>query len=79
MINPITGFPCQNRLLSVSVIHDKCMLADAYATAFMVMGVKKSKIFLSKNSEIAACLVYTGKDGEWKTYISPLILNAMIN
>ncbi len=79
VINPITGFPCQNRLLSVSVIHDKCMLADAYATAFMVMGVKKSKIFLSKNSEIAACLVYTGKDGEWKTYISPLILNAMIN
>ena len=44
-INPITGSPVQNRLLSVTVIHDQCVLADAYATAFMVMGVKETKKF----------------------------------
>ena len=40
IINPITGFPSSNRLLSVTVVHKNCMTADAYATAFMVMGVK---------------------------------------
>ncbi len=70
-INPFTGFPAQNRLLSVTVIHDNCMLADAYATAFMVMGVKKSKQFIAKNKELEIYLVYTGSKGEWRTFISP--------
>ena len=48
VIDPLTGYPAYNRLLSVSVIHDDCMIADAYATAFMVMGVKKQKILLKK-------------------------------
>ena len=70
-INPFSGFPAQNRLLSATVIHDKCMLADAYSTAFMVMGVKKSKKFVLEHPELEIYLVYTGKDGSWKTYISP--------
>ena len=37
-INPKTGFPSQNRLLSVTVVTSDCSLADAYATAFMAMG-----------------------------------------
>ena len=79
VINPFTGFPSQNRLLSVTVIHDKCMLADAYATAFMVMGVRKTKQFVEEHSNIEIYLVYTGKDGQWKTYISPKMLERIIN
>ena len=78
-INPFTGFPAQNRLLSVTVIHDNCMLADAYATAFMVMGVKKSKQFVNHHSEIEAYLVYTDKDGSWKTFVSPNMQSRIIN
>ena len=78
-INPFTGFPAQNRLLSVTVIHDNCMLADAYATAFMVMGVKQSKQFAKTHSEIEIYLVYTGKDGAWKTFVSPNMQNRIIN
>ena len=78
-INPFTGFPAQNRLLSVTVIYDNCMLADAYATAFMVMGVKQSKQFVKAHSEIEIYLVYTGKDGTWKTYISPAMQKRIIN
>ena len=55
------------------------MLADAYATAFMTMGVKESKRFVSQYSDIEIYLVYTGKDGEWKTYISPKMLERIIN
>jgi thiamine biosynthesis lipoprotein len=78
-INPFTGFPAQNRLLSVTVIHDNCMLADAYATAFMVMGVKKSKKFIKAHPEIEIYLVYTGKDGAWRTFISPIMRDRIIN
>ena len=78
-INPFTGFPAQNRLLSVTVIHDSCMIADAYATAFMVMGVKKTKKFVRKNLNTEIYLVYTDKEGNWKTYISPRLLDRIIN
>ena len=78
-INPFTGFPTQNRLLSVTVIHDNCMLADAYATAFMVMGVKKSKQFVKFHPEIEIYLVYSNKNGEWDTFISADLQKRIVN
>ena len=78
-INPFTAFPAQNRLLSVTVIHDNCMLADAYATAFMVMGIRKSKQFAKLHPEIEVYLVYTSKDGSWKSFISPTMQKRIIN
>ncbi len=79
-INPFSGFPAQNHLLSVTVIHDECMFADAYATAFMVMGVKKTKQLLKiLDDELEVYLVFTDKQGEWKTYISPEMEKRMIN
>ncbi|RCR70787.1 FAD:protein FMN transferase [Larkinella punicea] len=41
-IDPRTGYPITHQLLSVSVIADDCMTADAYATAFLVMGLEKA-------------------------------------
>jgi thiamine biosynthesis lipoprotein len=78
-INPFSGFPAQNKLLSVTVIHESCMLADAYATAFMVMGVKKSKQFLKIHPEIEIYLVYTNKNGEWNTFISSDFKKRIVN
>ena len=52
IINPFTGYPAKNNLLSTTVIANDCMTADAYATAFMVMGLKKSKEFLSQNKDL---------------------------
>lgn len=68
-IDPATGYPVTHHLLSVSVIADDCMSADAYATAFMVMGIDKTKKFLSLNKNLEAFLVYgTGEDTEiWFT------------
>lgn len=39
-INPRTGAPLQNEVASVSVLAPRCMTADAWATALMVMGVE---------------------------------------
>ena len=57
-INPFNGYPVKHNLLSVTVITDECIFADAYATAFMVMGVKKTKDFLLKNEDLDAFLIY---------------------
>ncbi|PTT91616.1 thiamine biosynthesis protein ApbE, partial [Pseudomonas sp. HMWF005] len=37
-MNPATGAPLRNRLAAVSVVAASCMLADAWATALMVLG-----------------------------------------
>ena len=42
-IDPHTGYPSQQDILGATVIADDCMTADAYATAFMAMGMQRSK------------------------------------
>ena len=37
-IDPRSGRPVTHSLASVSVVHESAMLADAYATALMVLG-----------------------------------------
>ncbi|MBC8342911.1 MAG: FAD:protein FMN transferase [Bacteroidetes bacterium] len=51
-IDPKAGYPIFNDLLSATVIHKKCMVADAYATAFMVLGKEKSVDIAEKNDEL---------------------------
>jgi thiamine biosynthesis lipoprotein len=40
-IDPTTGWPVSHDLTSVTVVTEKCMMSDAWATAFMVLGVEK--------------------------------------
>lgn len=58
-IDPKTGYPARNRLLSVSVLADECSTADAYATAFMVMGLEKAKMILSAQPRLDAYFIYS--------------------
>jgi len=51
-INPHTGNPAQADILSATVIGPTCAIADAYATAFMVLGSEKAKEILKKHSEL---------------------------
>lgn len=41
-INPRTGKPVQHQLHSVTILADTCMLADALATALMVLGPERA-------------------------------------
>lgn len=63
-INPKTGYPAKNTLLSVTVLANKCIIADAYATAFMVMGFEKSVEFLNKHNELDAYFIYSDSTSE---------------
>ncbi|NVO01968.1 MAG: FAD:protein FMN transferase [Bacteroidetes bacterium] len=69
-INPKTGYPAHNSLLSATVLANDCMTADAYATAFMVMGLEKSITFLSEHSELMAYLIYSDEKGNYKVFQS---------
>ena len=66
-IYPKTGSPVSHNLLSVSVIASDCGTADAYATAFMVMGHEKSKAFLMKHPELEAYFIFSNEKGELET------------
>ncbi|MBW6490877.1 MAG: FAD:protein FMN transferase [Lentimicrobium sp.] len=70
-INPKTGFPVNHTLLSVSVLANDCMTADAYATAFMVMGLEKAKEFLGSHTGLEAHFIYTNIEGNYETWTSP--------
>jgi FAD:protein FMN transferase len=71
IIDPQTGYPAKHNLLSATVVTDDCMTADAYATAFMVMGMEKAKQFLSQNAALGLEVFFVYDDnGSWKTYTS---------
>jgi len=67
-IDPSNGYPVKHTTLSVSVLAKDCMTADAYATAFMVMGVEKGKEYLKKHPKLDVYFIYTDSDGSMKTY-----------
>jgi thiamine biosynthesis lipoprotein len=67
-IDPTTGYPTKNTLLSVTVVADDAFTADAFDTALMVMGLEKSKKYLKKHPKLQAYLIYSDKKGKFKTY-----------
>jgi len=69
-IDPKTGYPVKHSLLSTTVLADSASIADAYATAFMVMGVEKTQEFLKVHPELEVYLIYSGETGELKTWRS---------
>lgn len=67
-IDPKTGFPVQHSLLSVSVLTNNTGMADAYATAFMVMGYKKSRKFVESHKNLEAFFIWDKPGSGFQTY-----------
>ena len=73
-INPHTGYPIQQDILSSTVIAEDCMTADAYATAFMVLGKEKAINVLEKDTTLMAYFILSGKDStKYDIYCSPAL------
>ena len=58
IINPKTGLAQKNNILSATILSKSAGLSDGYATAFMIMDLEESKIFLNKHPELFALLIY---------------------
>lgn len=70
-INPKSGIPEITTLLSTSIIADNCMLADAYATACMVMGLERSQALIADLPGIEACWIHDAdQDGKLEMTMS---------
>ena len=66
-IDPTTGYPARHSLLSATVLAPDCMTADAYATAFMVLGVEKSLEIANRHPEMEAYFIYAVDSTETAT------------
>lgn len=77
-IDPKTGYPVQHNILSATVLADDCATADAFATAFMVMGLERTKQVLSRHSELMAYLIYSDDNGEMQVWYSPTMRDKII-
>jgi FAD:protein FMN transferase len=69
-INPRTGYPEENTLLSATVIHPSCMIADGVATACMVSGVDGAKTILRQLPGAGGFLIYLDSLGTTQTWMS---------
>ena len=71
IIDPHTGFPSERSILSATIVAPDCMTADAYATAFMVMGVEAAEKIAARAPEIEYFLIYSDDEfGKYKTKYS---------
>lgn len=71
-ISAKSGYPVQHNILGATVVADDCITADAFATAFMVMGHEKAIQFLESHPEmLQGYLIYSGNNGKLNTYYSP--------
>ena len=68
-IDPRTGYQAKQNILSATVIAPDCLTADAYATAFMVLGLETSKQVLLRHPELEVYFIYS-ENGETKEFYS---------
>lgn len=69
-IDPRTGYSKMSKLLSATIVTDKCITADALATTCMALGLEKAKKFIQDQDDVEALFIYGDDDGiylEWMT------------
>lgn len=70
-LHPKTGYPVSHSLLSATVITNECGIADAFATAFMVVGLEESKRIMANSSfDLEVVFIFENNKGELEFYIS---------
>jgi len=70
VIDPRSGYPVSNGVLSVSIVAADCTMADGLATAVMVMGVEKGLELVDRLSGIEGLIVVAKRDGTLVDYYS---------
>lgn len=73
-INPTTGYPAKHNLLSTTVVANDALTADAFATAFMVVGLDKAIRWIDNLPELDAIFI-CDEDSEYKIYYTPNLEN----
>lgn len=67
-INPKTGYPAQQDILSSTVLAPTCAEADGFATAFMVLGMEGARQVLESQPQLEAYFIYSDEQGNYRTW-----------
>lgn len=78
-IDPKTGYPKMQTLLSATVFASNCMYADAYATACLAMGLEKARELILSDKTLEAYFIYADDEGKIQTYISPGMTDQVVS
>jgi len=69
-LDPATGYPKESQLLSVTILCDECITADAYATSCMAMGLEKAREFVEGQKGVDAYFIYGDELGAYQVWYS---------
>jgi len=64
ILDPATGAPAQSGLISVTVVAQDCLTADALATSILVLGRQKGTEMIKKYPPAKACIVESDNEGQ---------------
>jgi thiamine biosynthesis lipoprotein len=70
ILDPRTGYPVTNGVVSASVVADTCTLADGLATALMVMGPDAGIELVEQLTNVEALIIVRNQDGDLEEYPS---------
>ena len=70
-IDPRTGRPAENSLLSATVVAPSAEQADALATYCMVIGLEAARVFIESQPAIEGYLIFRTSDGSMSEWSSP--------
>jgi thiamine biosynthesis lipoprotein len=65
IIDPRTGYPVDNGVVSVSIVAGSCMLADGLATAVMVMGLERGLMLIRSLKDVEAFVIVETRPHEY--------------
>jgi thiamine biosynthesis lipoprotein len=69
-IDPETGYPARKEILSASVFAVDAITADAWATAFMVMGHERAIEILKNRNDLEGLIIYSNNEGGTEVFVS---------
>ena len=63
ILDPRSGYPISNGVVSVSIVADDCTFADGLSTAVMVLGPQKGLALINKLDDVEGLIVTRQQDG----------------
>ena len=75
ILNPRTGYPITNRVVSATIISDTCTFADGLATAIMVMGAKDGLALINRLDHTEGLIITREPNGSFTDHASEGFIN----
>jgi thiamine biosynthesis lipoprotein len=70
ILDPRTGFPVNNGIVSVSIVAPDCTMADGLATGVMIMGVEAGLELINRLPEVEGLIVVRGSGDDLANHVS---------